>query len=281
VSGIAVLCFVVEPRPPGLHKQFAVRPRRARQQFDMTSPFLPHAPPSTPQDLNIANVLAAHAVNSFAGTVLPGPGDREGFENQDAFMRAHQGTQINIAKNLDEADKMDPFPRDRSALEGANEQHAFHMQALLAQEDASEKRDMSATLSNWRDHRESLQNGVDYQDKMNGVLNENADRVGEMLVRHSKATTEAAEHAADEEDRANEIQLKRYSAGMEAQQSDLASQIVGLPDPGAPSEDEKALMKQNIMVCAQSLLHVFGVVLLFLCAFCLLLSSLELNENDG
>jgi len=200
--------------------------------------------------LNIANVLAAHAVNSFADTALPGPGDREGFDNQDAFMRAHEGTQINIAKNLDEADKMDAFPRERSALEGANEQHAFHMQALLAQEDASEKRDMSATLSNWRDHRESLQNEVDYQDKMNGVLNENADRVGEMLVRHSKATTEAAEDAADEEDRANEIQLKRYSAGMEAHQSDLASQIVGLPDPGAPSEDEKALMKQNIMVCA-------------------------------
>jgi len=197
--------------------------------------------------LHIANVMAAHAVDSFHDTALPGPGEREGFENQDAFMRAHEGTQINIAKNLDEADKFDPFHADRDELEGANEQNAYQMKAFLAKEDAAEKAGMSATLSNWEDHRESLQDQVDYQDKMNGVLNEKADRVGEMLVRHSKATTEAAEDVADEENRANQIQLKRYTSGMEAHQADLASQIVGLPDPGAPSEDEKTLMKQNIM----------------------------------
>lgn len=137
--------------------------------------------------------------------------------------------------------------------------HALQMKAFLAKEDAAEKAGMSATLSNWEDHRESLQDQVDYQDKMNGVLNEKADRVGEMLVRHSKATTEAAEDVADEENRANQIQLKRYTSGMEAHQADLASQIVGLPDPGAPSEDEKTLMKQNIMVRSQFRVRVCAV----------------------
>jgi hypothetical protein len=198
--------------------------------------------------LHIANVLAAHHVDSFHDTSLPGPGEREGFDNQDAFMRAHEGTQINIAKNLDEADHFDPFTEDRDLLEGRNDDNAHQMSALLAKEDAAEKADMDATLSNWEDHSQGLQDEVDYQDKMNGVLNDEADRTGELLKMHTKASTETADAVADEDERANEVQLKKFTASLQARQEDLASQIVGLPDPGEPSEDEKTLLKQNIMV---------------------------------
>lgn len=200
------------------------------------------------QALHIDNVLAARDVDSFQDHALPGPGEREGFTNQDVFMRAHEGTQIQIAKNLDETEKTDPFFADRDELEDRNEQNGYRMKALLAKEDADEKRDMDTVLKSWDDHRQSLQDEVDYQEKMNGVLNDKADRVGEMLVRHTKQSTEAAEESADELERANEIQLKRYTKKMQDRQEALASQIVGLPDPSEPSEDEKTLLKQNILV---------------------------------
>jgi hypothetical protein len=192
--------------------------------------------------------LAARDVDSFHDVALPGPGEREGFENQDAFMRAHDGTQIGIAKQLDEADKFDPFPADRDELLDRNEENKHQLKAFLAKQDADAKRDMDKVLGDWEDHRQSLQDEVDYQNKMNGVLNAKADRIGEQLVRHTKQTTETAEDVADQEERANEIQLKKFTANLEHRQEDLASQIVGLPDPGEPSEDEKALLKQNIMV---------------------------------
>ena len=72
------------------------------------------------QALHIDNVLAARDVDSFHDVPLPGPGEREGFTNQDAFMRAHEGTQIQIAKNLDETEKTDPFFADRDELEDRN-----------------------------------------------------------------------------------------------------------------------------------------------------------------
>jgi len=200
------------------------------------------------QKLHIDNVLAARDVAGFADHGLPGPGEREGFDNQDAFMRAHEGTQINIAKNLDEADKFSPFPADRDELLGRNEDNKHQLKAFLAKQDADEKRDVDKVLGDWEDHRQSLQDEVEYQDKMNGVLNDNADRVGELLVRHTKATTEAAEDVADQEERSNEIQLKKFTANLETRQEDLAAQITGLPDPSEPSEDEKSLLKQNIMV---------------------------------
>jgi hypothetical protein len=199
------------------------------------------------QALHIDNVLAARDVDSFSDHGLPGPGEREGFSNQDVFMREHEGTQIQIAKHLDETEKTDPFFADRDELEEKNEQNGYQMSALLAKEDADEKRDMDSVLENWENHRQSLQDEVDYQDKMNGVLNDKADRIGEMLVMHTKQTTEAAEESADQLERANEIELKKYTKSMEDKQEALASQIVGLPDPGEPSEDEKALLKQNII----------------------------------
>lgn len=234
------------------------------------------------QALHIDNVLAARDVDSFHDVPLPGPGEREGFTNQDAFMRAHEGTQIQIAKNLDETEKTDPFFADRDELEDRNEQNGYQMSALLAKEDADEKRDMAATLQNWEDRRQSLQDEVDYQDKMNGVLNEKADRIGEMLVRHTKQTTEAAQESADELERANEIQLKKYTKKMEDKQEALASQIVGLPDPSEPSEDEKTLLKQNILV--RSLLPPVLFVLLcgVICceqALCLVQRFLDLRVS--
>ena len=151
--------------------------------------------------------MAARDVDSFHDVALPGPGEREGFENQDAFMRAHDGTQIGIAKQLDEADKFDPFPADRDELLDRNEENKHQLKAFLAKQDADAKRDMDKVLGDWEDHRQSLQDEVDYQNKMNGVLNAKADRIGEQLVRHTKQTTETAEDVADQEERANEIQL--------------------------------------------------------------------------
>jgi hypothetical protein len=195
--------------------------------------------------------LAARDVDMFHDAPLPGPGEREGFENQDAFMRAHEGTQIGIAKQLDQEEKFDVGSlggADRDELLDRNDDNAHQLSAFLAKQDADAKRDMDQVLGDWEDHRQSLQDQVDYEDKMNGVLNQNADRMGEMLERHTKETTEAAEDVADQEERANEVQLKKFTAGLERRQEDLASQIVGLPDPSEPSDDEKALLKQNIMV---------------------------------
>ena len=166
-------------------------------------------------------------------------------------MRAHEGTQIGIAKQLDQEEKFDVGSlggADRDELLDRNDDNAHQLSAFLAKQDADAKRDMDQVLGDWEDHRQSLQDQVDYEDKMNGVLNQNADRMGEMLERHTKETTEAAEDVADQEERANEVQLKKFTAGLERRQEDLASQIVGLPDPSEPSDDEKALLKQNIMV---------------------------------
>ena len=196
------------------------------------------------QKLELANLFAKRAVDSFPDA----PSEEQGFQEHDAFMRAHEGTQIRIAKMLDAEDKSgEPFRSDQARIGSRNEQNGFKLKALLAKEDADEKREMDATLATWGDRRQSLQDDLDYQEKMNGVLNAKADRTGEALVRRAKATTAAAEAVAEEERRANVVQLKRFERNMGDRQASLASQIVGLPDPGVPSKEERALLRQNIM----------------------------------
>lgn len=198
--------------------------------------------------LENANVMAQVAVDSFPSPLSEGHWADRGFDNHEAFMRAHEGTQIKIHKFFDEEDKLDePFKSDRAELEGKNEQNGHQMKAMLAMEDADDKRQMDATLQNWEDQRDSLQRKVDYQNMMNGVLNDEADRTGEMLVRQTKQTSKRAEAIVDQDRRQEEAQLKILSKQREDRESALAAQIVGLSDPNAPSEDEKSLLKQNIM----------------------------------
>ena len=214
--------------------------------------------------MQIDNVLAAHAVGKFPTAGL------EGFDDEDSFVRAHEGTQIQIAKNLDETTKFDPFPAEKEKIENQNEQNGYQLSAFLAKEDAQEKKDMSDTLSSWEDHRQSLQDELDYQDKLNDVLNENADRTGEQLKRQAKITSEAAEDAADEDERNTAVQIKKFEAGLSKRQARLAEDIVGLPDPSEPSDDERALLKQNIMVRSppfQLLLLFFGRIFNFIARF--------------
>eukprot|EP00960_Hanusia_phi_P041357 754963-Hanusia_phi.AAC.2 len=192
--------------------------------------------------LRAQNVLAQAAVESFPTT------GQEGLQDplSCVFHTEIDGHRLAAEKDLDEDSKFeDQHTKEQiSDLNESNDDAERYTNMIATVEDVQNDQDMNERSSRWEAHRQSLQDEVDYEDK----LSNQRDDEGDLLKEDIKRSSAYVDEIGQQEEGANRVEEARNSHDLESRQAELAAAIVGLPDPLAPSEDETALLRQNDIV---------------------------------
>eukprot|EP00290_Baffinella_frigidus_P011568 CAMPEP_0180150730 /NCGR_PEP_ID=MMETSP0986-20121125/21678_1 /TAXON_ID=697907 /ORGANISM="non described non described, Strain CCMP2293" /LENGTH=263 /DNA_ID=CAMNT_0022097831 /DNA_START=1 /DNA_END=792 /DNA_ORIENTATION=+ len=190
--------------------------------------------------LKMDNFLAQHAVSQFSDH------GQEGFQDEGGFKRASAGVSVDLAKLNSEHDKFAvlDFSNDKNMLDADNRKSLSNLDVVTALGNAHDQRHTADVMHRLKLNRKSLQDNLDYQDKMNGVLNDASDREGSALLRQVKKATQFAHGVAHSEEEAVTKGFQNQIDSVETSQSELAAQIAGMPDPNAKASKEV----QNLML---------------------------------
>mmetsp|Transcript_16144 Transcript_16144/g.54081 ORF Transcript_16144/g.54081 Transcript_16144/m.54081 type:complete len:162 (-) Transcript_16144:58-543(-) len=152
--------------------------------------------------------------------------------------------------------KTSTLKKEISDLEESNDDAERYANMIATVEDAKNDQDMAERSGRWEAHRQSLQDEVDYEDK----LANQRDDEGDLLKEDIKRSTAYVDEIGQREDGENRAEEARNTHNLETSQSELAAAIVGESDPLAPSADETALLRQNDIstACVDGMLYESG-----------------------